>query len=137
MRTSKTKLTLVNAIEEFLSRTRKVHPKVTIDLTNTDDVKNASAGPDVEIAVYRIVQEAFSNALRHANPTRVELLLQLRNGNIVGKITDDGGGFEMDGSQRGFGLASMRERAALFGGSLDISSNNDGTSIEFTIPKRK
>lgn len=125
---------LLGAIEEFLNRTRQAHEGVDIDLDSTGIVNDLSAGPDVDIAIYRIVQEAVSNALRHANPSRIQLRMELDNGHLAGKVTDNGVGFDLESKFSGIGLASMRQRATLLGGSLKIGSGDAGTSVDFTIP---
>ena len=129
-----TKRGLVKAIEELLSRTRQVHDNVTITFNRDDTEFERGSGPDIDIAVYRIVQEAFSNAMRHAKPSRIELSLQRDNDALVGTILDDGTGFDANSPHSGFGLVSIRERAMLLDGVLSIQSSSAGTRIEFRLP---
>lgn len=127
---------LINAIKTFLHRSRQVHDGVTIKFDHSIGSFETTLRPEIEIAVYRIIQEAFSNALRHARASRINLLLTLKDSLIVGSINDDGVGFELGPHLAGFGLASMEERATILGGSFEVQSNDAGSSIDFTIPTR-
>ncbi|MEP7357356.1 MAG: sensor histidine kinase, partial [Anaerolineales bacterium] len=92
--------------------------------------------PRVEAGLYRIAQEALTNAARHAhaNIIRVELAAEL--GQVRLTIEDDGRGFEPDQiTADRFGLLGLNERARLLGGSLNLqSSPGEGTRVEVTVP---
>ncbi len=94
--------------------------------------------PDIELAVYRIVQEALSNVVRHAGARRVTLTLAARETSLSAVVEDDGRGFvpEADAAHpTGLGLIGMRERARAAGGSLVIESRpGRGTRVEVEIP---
>ncbi len=86
----------------------------------------------VETALFRVVQEAMTNVVRHARATRVDLLVERRGERVVVVVEDDGIGFEPDHVDRGghFGLLGMKERAEVFGGALTIeSAPGAGTTI--------
>lgn len=100
-----------------------------------------------EIHVYRIIQEALSNIVRHAKATNVTLRAHRKSGNVEISVTDDGRGFALEsGATRavsprheegtyGFGLSSMTERARIIGAVFDIrSSPGSGTTIQLTVP---
>ena len=96
---------------------------------------------NVEIAVYRIAQEALSNVARHANAASVGLHLAADGGRLILQIEDDGRGFSAEDVLRaregghGAGFLSMRERAEILGGSCDIRSEPDqGTTVTVHIP---
>jgi signal transduction histidine kinase len=92
---------------------------------------------DMQIAIYRIVQEAVNNSVRHAQACRIEVLLERRGEDIVMVIEDDGAGFDPTqlGRNGRLGILGMRERADMFGGRLDIESQpGGGTSIIVKIP---
>ena len=91
---------------------------------------------DVETTVYRIVQEALTNVAKHADATRVSILLVQRGASLVAVIEDDGRGFEPGAvTDTSLGLAGMRERVALVGGRLRIESSANGkTAIVAEIP---
>ncbi len=97
---------------------------------------------EVETQAFRIVQEALNNVHKHAAATSVTVVLERKRGRIVLCIQDDGVGVletsaapGMGGSRRGLGLLGMHERAALIGGTLDVSSApGAGTKVTLTIP---
>lgn len=95
--------------------------------------------PEAELALYRIVQEALSNVIRHAQATRVRVNLRATADHVVAAVEDDGCGFrvnEMRAATKGFGLFGMRERAEYLGGRLEIRSGpGEGTRIEAVIPR--
>ena len=82
----------------------------------------AEATPEVKCVLYRIAQEAVANAVRHASAQLVVLSVAARDGSVVLEVRDDGRGFDPRfAAERGhFGLAVMRERAGLVGGTLDL-----------------
>ncbi len=95
---------------------------------------------DRSIAVFRIFQEALTNVARHAAATRVRIALALRNSALALKIQDNGRGIAQRDvlSSRSLGLMGMRERAHLFGGTLNIWGSPDkGTSVVLNIPIEK
>ena len=93
---------------------------------------------EVETALYRIVQEALTNIVKHAGATRVSILLGRKAGAVVAVVEDDGSGFDPGTSRAGaLGLAGMRERAALVGGRLQIESTvGTGTTLVAEVPHR-
>ncbi len=94
--------------------------------------------PEVETALYRIAQEAFTNVVKHADASRVTVRFVRGEGTVSLVVHDDGAGFEQaevrDGS---LGLVGMRERVALLGGRLTIeSSEGAGTLLRAEVPVR-
>ena len=90
---------------------------------------------EAELAVYRVAQEAMTNVARHARAERVELALERRDGAVVLTVRDDGCGIESGHLRSATGVAGMRERALLVGGSLDISgSPAEGTDVQLRVP---
>ncbi|OFZ78831.1 MAG: hypothetical protein A2583_09085 [Bdellovibrionales bacterium RIFOXYD1_FULL_53_11] len=86
------------------------------------------------LGVYRIVQEALSNAGRHSGAKKVAVKLDYRSQVLVGEIKDDGAGFN-PAKDAGFGMSSMRERVASLGGTFEVKSERRrGTAVEFRIP---
>ena len=93
--------------------------------------------PETEIAVYRIVQEGVTNAVRHAHATRVDVVLSRKAGQISTVVEDDGIGFDVSSAMsRGrLGLGGMRERATMLGGVLEIeTSPRHGTTLVARLP---
>ena len=94
--------------------------------------------PDVETALYRIVQESLTNVVKHARARRVSILLARKEGAVKAVVEDDGQGFDAAEQTRdGYGLVGMRERLALLGGRLEVESTRDaGTTIAAEVPVR-
>ena len=93
--------------------------------------------PEVELAGYRIAQEALTNVARHSSASRV--VITVRHEGEVLLIEDNGKGFDTDDPERlaGYGMITMRERAEAIGGKLDVhSAKGSGTRITLTMPKR-
>jgi signal transduction histidine kinase len=99
------------------------------------DLGDERLGPELETTVYRIVQEAVANALRHARAHRLDVEVRRDDGALVIGVTDDGDGFDPDAPGAGFGLASMRERASLAGGTLEVRTSETGTSVTARFPR--
>ncbi|MFW6054551.1 MAG: PAS domain S-box protein [Thermodesulfobacteriota bacterium] len=90
-------------------------------------------------ALYRIVQEGLTNAVRHSEASQVEIRLFTENGSLCLELIDNGLGFPRAAEpSSGFGISGMQERAGLIGGDLRITSNSgSGTSIFCSIPLTK
>jgi two-component system sensor histidine kinase UhpB len=91
---------------------------------------------DAQLVVYRVAQEALSNAVRHSEASRISVTLRRHeDGGVSLDVTDDGRGFAFDESEGGLGIAGMRERALLIGGELTIESRpGRGTTVHLTVP---
>ena len=91
--------------------------------------------PDVETALYRIVQEALTNVVKHAQAGVVSIVLARNASAVTALVEDDGRGFSREGSGEGLGLLGMGERLALLGGKLRIESRpGAGTTIVAEVP---
>jgi signal transduction histidine kinase len=91
---------------------------------------------EIETTVYRLVQEALTNVIKHAAARTVSILLVRRGANVTALIEDDGRGFApAEARADGLGLVGMRERVALLGGRLTIeSAEGAGTTIAVEVP---
>ena len=85
------------------------------------------------MAVYRLVQEALTNVIKHAGAGHVSVACAEGTDEVV-DVRDDGVGFDPQKLGEGFGLAGMRERVALAGGTLSIESGEGGTRISANCP---
>jgi signal transduction histidine kinase len=92
---------------------------------------------EVETTVYRLVQEALTNVKKHAGATTVRVDVRTVDGRVELNVADDGRGFDPDAATAGFGVAGMRERAALLGGTLDVVSGSHGTAVRASLPARR
>jgi PAS domain S-box-containing protein len=90
--------------------------------------------PEVEIALFRIAQEALGNAVRHSHAKLVELRLQYKRRCAILSIHDDGLGFDPHRKAPGLGLSTMRDRAETVGGELRVESVPGSTHVEVRVP---
>lgn len=129
-------LGLVPATNGFIKNIRRRH-QLDVDFQHDDRIGRLP--PEIETAAYRIVQESVSNAIKHAQATRVTVGLHIA-GDLWLRIDDDGVGFDMaaradTGAPIGLGLVSMRERATQAGGTFTIDSTpGGGTHITVHLP---
>lgn len=92
---------------------------------------------EVETALYRIVQEALTNAIKHADARHVSVVITRTPDAVIAVVEDDGGGIEENHGGEGLGLTGMRERLALLDGWLRIESTRGaGTTIVAEVPFR-
>jgi signal transduction histidine kinase len=91
-------------------------------------------GPDEQIEIFRIVQEGLANVRRHAEARRAAVLIGIRNGERLVRITDDGRGFVDDEAQPGQGLRNIRARASAIGGGFRLATSpGGGTALEVVL----
>jgi two-component system, NarL family, sensor histidine kinase UhpB len=151
-----TKVLANQAMEELLALARQLRPTALDDLGlkaalagNVDEL-NSSSGlsatfeaegdfsdlpADSQLVLYRVAQEALSNAAQHADAENVLVRLARSDGHAELTISDDGHGFTFDQTSRGLGLGGMRERALLVGGDLRIESRPQvGTRVRLRVP---
>lgn len=87
-------------------------------------------GELLNATAYRIVQESLSNAVRHGNPSMIEISIAPHpDGSIGIRVIDDGGGLTTNGRPGGFGIIGMQERVAALGGVLDVANRPDGRGV--------
>ncbi|MBS4101576.1 sensor histidine kinase [Tsukamurella paurometabola] len=98
-----------------------------------DRTDHTEVDPQVQTTVYRIVQEALTNAVRHSRAANVNVEIAVVRGELTVRITDDGAGTG-DGTAPGLGLTGMRERVATHGGALTAGNIDGGYRIEAVIP---
>jgi signal transduction histidine kinase len=88
----------------------------------------------LDTTAYRIVQEALTNAVKHANASRAEVIVRYRNGTVELIVSDDGDG-DGDGGGSGHGLVGMRERVSVYGGELEAGPQaGGGFRLRATLP---
>jgi signal transduction histidine kinase len=88
----------------------------------------------VETTLYRVVQEALTNVVKHAQAENVSIILSRKGKAATAVVEDDGRGFDPAGPNGGIGLTGMRERLALIGGRLEVESGPGGTTIVAEAP---
>jgi two-component system sensor histidine kinase UhpB len=106
------------------------------DLHIAIDIERESFGEKLDETIYRIVQEALSNSLRHGHPSLVEIRAGLDGAACVEvEVLDNGTGFAGSSSDFGFGLTGMKERVESLGGSLGVSNRaGGGVSVRARLP---
>ncbi|MBI5304768.1 MAG: GAF domain-containing protein [Chloroflexi bacterium] len=103
----------------------------------TVGMESARLPSTTETALYRIVQEALTNIIRHARATRVQIILERRDDCVRATVDDDGCGFDVqEATQRGrLGLLGMKERVDMLGGKLTVESEpGEGTTLIIEVP---
>lgn len=123
---------LIAAIEWHLAVYERQHG-IVVDYIRTGEVPQLEAARSIHI--YRILQEALNNVARHAQVRKVKIGLVVGVDRLELEITDEGAGIPAQ-HKAGVGLAGMRERAELLGGSLRFVSAS-GTSVHLTVPMEK
>lgn len=130
-------LGLAAALEDLVGEWRLAHPELKIELFCEEKVDDAAGQACIHL--YRIIQEALTNTVRHANARHVTIHLEMEpfdaGAGIALRIADDGSGLDMQALNPGLGLAGIRERVASLEGHLLISSSPDeGFSLLIHIP---
>jgi signal transduction histidine kinase len=128
------------AVEALAERSirRGIDVDLSIDLAYEHGRAATRHTPEVETALYRIVQEALTNATKHGHAKRAVVEIHEDDAAVRLSVSDDGDGFDVNVSSGGFGLLGMRERIALLGGDLHVdSAPGRGTTIDVCIPVRE
>jgi two-component system sensor histidine kinase UhpB len=125
-------LGLAHAVEQMTAFWSARNAQLTFDI----DIPNESFGTKLDETIYRILQEAVSNAVRHGNPDRVGVSVKRTARNeVIVTVSDNGSGLEPK-TLKGFGLPGMRERLAALGGTLSVTGNEakPGVNVIAVIP---
>jgi len=114
--------------------------QITFNITEIDHLFTR----DAQMSIYRILQEALTNIGKHAQAKKIRIVIEKNEDGVWIRVEDDGKGFDptkalmKEAAERGWGLATMKERARIFGGSLDLwSQEGEGTKISLRIPREK
>lgn len=127
-------LGLAAALERYISEFTSRYPEIAVDFHSRISGRLPAT---IETPLYRVIQEAMTNAARHSGASTVSVLVTQREGRVQAIIEDNGHGFDVNCMRRAgssVGLHSMLERAQLLGGKLTIESNSDGTTVYVEIP---
>jgi two-component system sensor histidine kinase UhpB len=130
-------LGLGEALAALVRFWRGSHPDVTVDTDISDAL--GEIGETVELTIYRVVQEALTNAFRHSGATQVGVTLEPIAGigsagaSVRVRVNDNGKGLSPD-HKLGLGLTGMRERVMALGGSMTVTSAGGGVTVEAVIP---
>lgn len=133
------RLGLGKAIEAMLSR---AGTSCGIRFQSSVDGLDRHLPSDLEINIYRVVQEAVNNIIRHSDATQASVSVSQSPGALLVKVEDNGKGFVVSAARgaqgAGFGLNGIAERARLLGGAVDLrSAPGKGTRVEIRIPRKE
>jgi signal transduction histidine kinase len=130
-------LGLVPAIEALLERRRDAGLEVVGEVA-LGDLASGERGldPQLETTIYRLVQESLTNVIKHAQASKVRVSVASIGGEVRIEVRDDGVGFDPSVRSDGFGLAGMRERVYLAGGTVELRSDENGTLVHARLPLR-
>lgn len=116
-------------------RARGIAVDVGVDLDHEQGRSQTRLSEELETALYRIAQEALTNAAKHGDAKRAVLEVTEADGAIVLSLRDDGHGFDTESATSGFGLLGIQERASLLGGQSHIESGpQQGATLTARIP---
>ena len=128
-------LGLVTTLQQFIQEfSRQYNIKVDFEAVG---IRDKRLPIEIETALFRIIQESLTNVVLHAQATRVDVLLNIRNKRVSAMIEDDGIGFMSTSTMKEeqLGLFGMRERVEMLGGTFMIeSSPGKGTTIKAEVP---
>jgi two-component system sensor histidine kinase UhpB len=137
-------VSLVRLLDDLVERFRQRDPGTTLQASLPDDLQ--SCGETVDLTLYRMIQECLTNAARHAEATRIDILLEVdpappcagaakpKAGVIKVQVSDNGRGFPSD-SQPGLGLTGMSQRIRALGGAFELQPRaGGGTVVSARIP---
>jgi len=121
-------------VEGFIERSG-----VAVSLQVCDDLGRLPS--QMEVTLFRVLQEGLTNAYRHAAPSAIDVSIKLQNQNIILEIKDNGcgfsaaglEGFQKSGAGSGIGLSGMRERVRELGGELTLTSSAAGTNLRASV----
>lgn len=130
-------LGLIPTLQRYVKRLEEQYNGIIIDFKVIG--KEYRLPSDMEVALFRLTQEAVQNACKHAKATEIKVSIECRANKIILLIKDDGQGFDpQKKSDKSFGLIGMKERVELLEGSIKVSSEiNKGTQIFIQIPIHK
>jgi signal transduction histidine kinase len=113
----------VASLPELTERAAMAGVRVSMDVRGVDHLPHG-----VELSVYRIVQEALTNVVKHAAPARCQVIVEADGREVRIEVTDDGPGHRVlpRGAEPGHGLAGMQERVATYGGTLTVGPRPEG-----------
>ncbi|MDX6726919.1 MAG: hypothetical protein QOK49_1724, partial [Baekduia sp.] len=128
----------LSGLVERVRATSGLPIELTLDLAFEAGRAATRHVPELEETIYRIVQEALTNAIKHADPERVWIEVREAGGAVTIVVGDDGRGFDPRAAVTGFGLVGIRERTTLAQGTLGVrSAPAQGTVLEVRVPVRE
>ncbi|WP_339210953.1 histidine kinase [Aeribacillus sp. FSL K6-8210] len=132
-------LGLVPTLRKYLSTIQEYEKDIKINFQNISDVEEKRLPPKFEVALFRLVQESVTNALKHAEAKQIDVKFEVRPNQVNVAIKDDGKGFDIKKvfkeKKESFGLMGMKERVELLNGKMAVhSAPGKGTFIIIQLP---
>jgi signal transduction histidine kinase len=128
----------IESLAERISAREGIPVEAHVDLAFERGDEPTRHTSELESTTYRLVQEALTNAVRHAGANHIRIDVTEREGCVEVAVGDDGHGFDPETTDGGgFGLTGMRERVELADGELDIDSGSSGTTVRARLPVRR
>ncbi|GBC61975.1 hypothetical protein DENIS_2938 [Desulfonema ishimotonii] len=126
-------LGLIPTLDWYCREFTEKYPRISVDFQSVGFKKRIS--PEIELILYRIVQESLNNVMKYAKARSVEVMLTYSYPKVILMVRDDGTGFDPGKRTGGIGLIGMRERAVSVNGTVDIrSEKGKGTTIRGELP---
>ena len=128
----------LESLAERIAGASRVEVELDLRLQSVRERPGGRLAPELEGAIYRLVQESLNNAIKHAEPNKISVTVSEEEDRIRILIRDDGRGFDPDSVEHGFGLVGMHERVRLEDGSLRLdSAPGKGTEVAAELPVRR
>ena len=126
---------LQTATSDYCTNMNNIHPpKITFNYLGDDVVLPKI----VEINIFRIIQELVTNSIKHANASKIDVQLSIRDNSIQLAVEDDGTGFDLENTESdGIGISNLKHRVSFLNGEMDISSNSEGTFVNIFMDKTR
>jgi signal transduction histidine kinase len=127
----------LEALAERMTSTNDLTVELDVELASESGKSPTRLTPDIEDAIYRLVQETLNNVAKHADTDRAVVSVRESGGSVAIQVRDHGIGFELETIAGGFGLIGMRERAELVEGKLAVASApGEGTTVSIVVPAK-
>jgi signal transduction histidine kinase len=123
-----------NLIENLQAEAQRIRASKELEIT-LQHPPSIDMPTDKQMMLFRIVQEAMQNAIKHAKPSTISIIAEQKENNLEVSITDNGNGFDASNTAlQGMGVTNIRHRAQLMGGNAKWLSSNQGTSVFIQLP---
>ena len=127
---------LVDAVRDLLTQSQQNNPNLRLDLAVSGEL--SAMADELELTAYRIVQEAVTNIIRHAQASRVHVTIEVREGQLRLSIADNGIGAQTLKRDGHYGVRGMQERAESYGGMIDFKpSKEGGLEVQVVFPLKQ
>ena len=121
--------------QNLLTEINRINAAGTVHISMIDTVGGLRLSTEEQIILFRIVQEAIQNSLKHAGARAVIIQLSPFEGDVLICVTDNGNGFVNSDSPRGVGMINMRHRTSLLKGNIEWKTEGPGTTVAIRIPQ--